>query len=141
MSQNRDQDVAARRRNRQCVRALNGQMCHLEHQRMESHSVPDGTETYTDSEGRTHTRTRYTTVQVLMHYHNGTMSVGANSSKKMAAGFKASLRYTDGHGVATAPHTGQKHQIHNRWGWALSMHAFLAPTTLSCCDVVAKPPV
>ena len=80
---------------------------------METHSVPDGTETYTDSEGNSQTRTRYSSVQVEMHYHNGTLQVGANSNKRMAAGFSPSIHYTDGHGVAIAPHTGKHHNITN----------------------------
>lgn len=120
VNQNRDPDVVARRRNRQAVRALNGQMCHLEHQRMETHTVPDGTETYTDSEGHTHTRQKYASVQVLMHYHNGRMSVAGNSSKRMAPGFKAALHYSDGHGVAVAPSTGQHHNITNSYTMPMS---------------------
>ena len=120
VNMNRDPDVVARRRNRQAVRALHGQMCRLEHQRDEMHSVPDGTETYTDSEGNQHTRTRYTTVSVRMSYTNGRMSVSANSDKQMAAGFKAALHYSDGQGVAIAPHTGQHHTIHNSYTMPMS---------------------
>ena len=92
---------------------MSGQMVHLEHTQIETHTVPDGTETYTDSEGNTQTRQRTTAVQVEMHYHNGTLRVDANSKKRMAAGFNPSIFYTDGHGIAVAPHTGKQHNITN----------------------------
>jgi hypothetical protein len=61
--------------------------------------VEDGTETYRDSEGKTHTRTVHSTVQVLMHYHNGRLSLtNSDSANPWAAGFNACINYSDGHG-------------------------------------------
>jgi len=117
VNQNRDPDIVVRRNNRRICRALalTGEQVYYPHQRTESHSVPDGTETYTDSEGKTHTRTRYTTVQVLMTYTNGVMRVTGKNKKAYARGFYATLSFSDGHGVAIAPHTGKHHQIRNSY--------------------------
>jgi hypothetical protein len=113
VKKNKSPEIQRKVKLRRKLRAMAGQMVHLEHTQMESHSVEDGQETYTDGEGNTQTKTRYTTVQVEMSYHNGTLSVGANNSKPMAPGFKPSIYYTDGHGVAIAPHTGEHKTIHN----------------------------
>ena len=116
VEQNRNPDIVSRRNNRRIMRglALTKHAVHNPFTRTEHHSVPDGTETYTDSEGNTHTRTRYTTVPVQMTYTNGVMHVSAKTDKEYSRGFGANLRYTDGHGIAVAPHTGQHHTIHNR---------------------------
>lgn len=44
---------------------------------------------------------------------SGTFGVSTNTKRPMSAGFKASIHYSDGHGVATAPSTGEQHQISN----------------------------
>lgn len=111
VQQNSRPDVLQRRTIRQHLRALSGQLVHLEFDRWETHRVEDGTETYTDSEGHRRTRTRYSSVKVHMFYHNGTLRVAANSNLTMAPGFKVSISYSDGHGTCTAPHTGELKHI------------------------------
>eukprot|EP01138_Halocafeteria_seosinensis_P005902 gb/GECG01006034.1/.p1 GENE.gb/GECG01006034.1/~~gb/GECG01006034.1/.p1 ORF type:complete len:667 (+),score=120.18 gb/GECG01006034.1/:1-2001(+) len=80
-------------------------------QRWEQHRVPDGTETYKDSKGNTHTRQKYATVNVLITYSKGHLAIGMNYDLEMQSGFKLTLKLTDGTGVAVAPSTGQRHTI------------------------------
>ena len=80
--------------------------------RIETHSIPDGTETTRDAEGNTVTKQRFANVQVEMRYTSGVVRVKANRNKDMAAGFNASINYNDGVGHARAPHTGQMHEVH-----------------------------
>ena len=94
------------------IRALAGCTVHFEITRTETHTIPDGTETTKDAEGNTVTKQRMTAVQVQMYYHRGTVRVGANRNKPYSAGFSASINYSDGHGRARAPHTGQVHEVH-----------------------------
>jgi len=94
------------------LRALSGCTVRFEFTRMETHSIPDGTETSKDAEGNTVTKQRFANVQVRMHYTQGTLRVGANTKKDWAAGFKVSVSFSDGHGRARAPHTGQMHDVH-----------------------------
>jgi hypothetical protein len=111
VQRNQDPEISRRRFVRRQLRALDGQLVHLEHEQWETRTVEDGTETYKDSDGNTRTRTRYSSVKVLMHYHNGTISVVAKEKLPYSRGFTASIHYTDGHGVAVAPHTGQHHNV------------------------------
>jgi hypothetical protein len=48
-----------------------------------------------------------------MTYTNGTFGVAANRKRDMADGFRCSLHYEDGHGIAVAPHTGEHVQVTN----------------------------
>lgn len=109
---NQREDIVQRRQRRVMLRALSGQKVHLEHVQMETHTVPDGMEEYKDSEGNTQTRQRMTAVSVEMHYSDGVLSVKSNKEHvAWAAGFHASIHYTDGRGEAIAPHTGQRHVV------------------------------
>eukprot|EP01138_Halocafeteria_seosinensis_P014364 gb/GECG01014665.1/.p1 GENE.gb/GECG01014665.1/~~gb/GECG01014665.1/.p1 ORF type:complete len:1030 (+),score=149.10 gb/GECG01014665.1/:1-3090(+) len=119
LEQNDDEEIQRRRNVREKLRGLCAPdlgpgpelTYHLE--RWEQHQVPDGTEEYKDAEGNTQTRTKYATVDVFMTYSKGNVSIGMNSDLPMQAGFKFGLNLTDGHGVATAPSTGEEHTIHN----------------------------
>lgn len=115
VAQNTSPGIVERRNNRRVCRGLQVTGAYVSNPftRMESHTVEDGQEHYTDSEGRSHTRTRYTSVQVLMSYTQGKMNVKTTGGSAYARGFKASLHYTDGSGTAIAPHTGQAHHITN----------------------------
>lgn len=75
-------------------------------QRTERHSVPDGWETYKDSQGKTRRRRRYSMVNVLMTYTRGTVHITGNYDLEMAAGFNFVLHLTDGTGVGVGPRTG-----------------------------------
>lgn len=94
------------------VRALAGCQVHFPITRIETHSIPDGTETTRDAEGNTVTKQRFANVQVEMRYTSGTVRVKGNKNKEWAAGFNASINYNDGIGHARAPHTGQMHEVH-----------------------------
>lgn len=50
---------------------------------------------------------RLSRVSVRVHFERGTLRVKANTSKRYAAGFEASISYSDGRGQAVAPNTGQ----------------------------------
>ncbi|MCV5232685.1 hypothetical protein OFC56_36565, partial [Escherichia coli] len=71
--------------------------------------------TVSDGSGgtRTETRTRYSKVQVLMRYSKGRFRVGTSRADVLSEGFRPSLHLTDGYGIAVAPHTGKRHEIHN----------------------------
>lgn len=128
VAKNQSEDIRARRHIRRIIRALHGQQVHNPFQQMETHTVRDGTESVqvTDDEGNTHTeeRPRFTAVQVLMTYTNGTMNVSANTDKPYSAGFKVSLVYSDGHGIAVAPHTGENIPVTNSYTMAGSDERF-----------------
>ena len=111
----RDPEIMRRKHVRHQLRAaamVDGTL-HLEFERWEKRTVEDGTETYRDSEGNTKTRTVYSTIDVLMHYHNGRVGVGAKDKKKMARGFDVTMTYNDGHGEARKPRTGQMAHFSN----------------------------
>jgi hypothetical protein len=118
LEENDDEEIQRRKEVREKLRGLCGPdlgpgpelTYHLE--RWEQHQVPDGTEEYKDSEGNTQTRQKYATVDVYMTYSKGHVSIGMNYDLAMQAGFKFGLNLTDGHGVATAPSTGEEHEIH-----------------------------
>lgn len=84
-----------------------------QYQRWERHRVPDGRETYRDSKGKTKTRFKSATVNVLMSYTKGKLSIEKNYDLDMQSGFDLSIKLTDGKGVAVAPSTGQRHNITN----------------------------
>ena len=66
------------------------------------------------SQGNKQTRTVYSTINVLMKYNHGYLSVTSNFPKLvMQAGFKLSLYLDDGYGTGTAPRTGQTKHINN----------------------------
>lgn len=118
VTKNMDPIVCAKRENRLMLRCLHGKTVHLEYQCYETHSVPDGHETYRDNEGNERTRPRMSSVSVLMSYHCGTFAIANNKSSdcmnpkhEWSAGFKPTLHYEDGHGVAIAPHTGASHNV------------------------------
>lgn len=113
VARNTDPEIQRRRGVRKALRALEGELVYCPLDRMETHSVEDGTETYTDKDGHRKSRTRYSNVQVLMHYTNGRMGIGrASKGGEAAQGFSPVLHYSDGQGQARAPHTGQMKQIH-----------------------------
>ena len=115
VQRNRDPEIMRRKHVRVQLRAaaLSGEKMHLEFDRVEKRTVPDGTETYRDSDGNTKTRTVYSTIDVHMFYHNGTVGVAAVDSKPMARGFNATVSYNDGHGRARKPRTGQMAEFTN----------------------------
>jgi hypothetical protein len=116
-ARNQDPEIQRRRQIRHQLRALKGQLVHLEHQAHVNKTVEDGTETHqvrqADGSTKSETKTRYSTITVLMHYHRGTLNVGANKDMEFAAGFKPSIHYADGHGEGRAPHTGKVHHFQN----------------------------
>mmetsp|Transcript_77 Transcript_77/g.148 ORF Transcript_77/g.148 Transcript_77/m.148 type:complete len:945 (+) Transcript_77:2-2836(+) len=109
-------DIAAKRENRLKFRALSQAQTafRLPFSQMETETVPDGTETYRDSEGKTQTRTVYSTVTFECFYTNGTVSVAANTNKEMAPGFNCTMLYCDGYGDGIKPRTGQPFHFANR---------------------------
>jgi hypothetical protein len=116
VARNRDPEIMRRKSVRLQLRAaaLYGEKLHLEFDRIEKRTVPDGTETYRDSDGNTKTRTVYSTIDVHMFYHNGVAGVSAVDSKAMARGFNATFRYNDGHGRARKPRTGEMAEFANQ---------------------------
>ena len=115
VQRNKDAEIMRRKTVRIQLRAaaLSGEQMHLEFDRIEKRTVPDGTETYRDSDGNTKTRTVYSTIDVHMFYHNGRVGVGAVDDKPMARGFKATMSYNDGHGRARKPRTGEMAEFTN----------------------------
>jgi hypothetical protein len=113
VARNVDPEVQRRRGVRKSLRALEGELVYCPFQRMETHTVEDGTESYKDSNGKTHHRTRHSSVQVLMSYTNGRVHVAQNAKSKdeFGAGFTVTATFADGHGTARAPHTGQMKHI------------------------------
>lgn len=47
-----------------------------------------------------------------MSYHNGTLNISRKFDGEFSAGFNVSMFFTDGHGIAVAPSTGESHQVH-----------------------------
>lgn len=92
---------------------MNGERVHLEHTQTETHTVPDGFEEVEDEEGNVEKRQVYSSVTVEMSYHNGTLHVGRNGDSEWSAGFSPRVSYSDGHGEATLPRTGEEHQFRN----------------------------
>jgi len=81
--------------------------------RMETRSVADGTDTTTDSKGKKHTKTHYSTIQIEMHYTKGNIELKVANNLSHAAGFDAYQHYHDGHGQARKPRTGQMYTESN----------------------------
>jgi hypothetical protein len=111
--------IVAKRGLRQKLRVLSAQATsiHFPFTRQEQATVEDGTITRTDSEGKTHTETRYSTVTFTCYYTCGVIHVatkGDANKRIMAEGFDVSMTYRDGHGDAVAPHTQQVHHLQNR---------------------------
>ena len=104
-----DPSVKEKVRNRRILRALASQPLPVTNvfTRWESRHVPDGTESHTDSKGKSHTKTHYSTISIQMHYTKGYVQVKANSDLSYSAGFVATQVYHDGHGSAIKPRTGQ----------------------------------
>eukprot|EP00605_Chrysophyceae_sp_TOSAG23-4_P002982 GSChrysophyteH1.ASY1.ANO1.3285.1 assembled CDS len=73
----------------------------------EKRTVSDGTETTTDSDGHTHTKTVYSTIDIEIFYTLGRVHVLANSQLSHAPGFNATINYGDGYGQARKPRTGE----------------------------------
>ncbi|KAG7388239.1 hypothetical protein PHYPSEUDO_012897 [Phytophthora pseudosyringae] len=124
--------IVAKRDLRQKLRALSVQATniHFPFTRQEQATVEDGTVTRTDSEGKTHTETRYSTVTFTCHYTCGVIHVaskGDASKRVMAEGFDVSMTYRDGHGDAVAPHTGKVHHLQNRVAIMGPGHVGLTP--------------
>ena len=63
-ARNSDAEIQRRRAVRKSLRAVIGATLYNPFERWETHKVEDGTETYKDSNGNSHTRTRYSSVQV-----------------------------------------------------------------------------
>jgi len=117
---NRSSEIVHKRTTRQKLRCLsrwNGEI-NFPFSRIETETVRDGTktETYTDNDGNEQTREvpNYSTVRFTCYYTNGRINVGANTERKMAAGFIVTMSYYDGHGSAVLPKTGQTHHFSNR---------------------------
>ena len=72
LDKQRESEVAEARQLRKHLRALNGRECKLGITRQETHSIPDGYETHTDSNGNTSTTRRYATVTIDVTYDSGT---------------------------------------------------------------------
>jgi len=81
--------------------------------RWETRTVADGTDTTTDSKGKTHTKTHYSTIQIEMHYTKGNITLKVANELSHAAGFDASQVYHDGHGSARKPRTGSMYTESN----------------------------
>ncbi|KAG4042929.1 hypothetical protein PC123_g21591 [Phytophthora cactorum] len=111
--------IVAKRDLRQKLRVLSAQATNIDFpfSRQEQATVEDGTVTRTDSEGNSHTETRYSTVSFTCYYTYGVIHVatkGDTSKRIMAEGFDVTMTYRDGHGDAVAPHTGKVHHLQNR---------------------------
>ena len=78
-------------------------------QRMESRTVADGTDSYTDSEGKRHTKTHYSTINILMTYTLCYVGIKVNTELSHSAGFEVGIHYKDGSGAARKPRTGEMH--------------------------------
>ena len=114
-------DIAARRERRRKFRALSAEKCkvHFQFTREEVDHVPDGThqETYTDSEGKSHTKTvqDYSDVHIMITYTYGVVDVASNYPEKtMATGFVATMSYADGTGDAIKPRTKEPYHVRDR---------------------------
>lgn len=151
-------DIKERRGNRRSFRALSASKIHIEwpFNRIETiHHVPDGThtETHTDKDGNTHTRTvqDYSDIDVMIYYTNGQVQVDSNNAKKeMAAGYLCRMAYADGYGDAIKPKTGEPFHVENRqaimqqdhmgisdnWKTSDKMHTFLHKT--ECETAIAQ---
>lgn len=112
--------IQKKREVRQKIRCLGrwGGLIHKPFVREESESVPDGTESYTetDSQGRTHrkTRTVYSRVYFDCHYTQGQILVSGQTDKVMSAGFDVTMNYRDGAGSAVTPRTHRHVDFHDR---------------------------
>jgi hypothetical protein len=115
-------DIKGRRVNRRSFRAIAASKIHVNYpfNRIETiHHVPDGThtETSTDKDGNTHTRTvqDYSDIDVMIYYKNGVVTVDSNNNdKEMASGFLCRMHYADGHGDAIKPRTKEPFHVENR---------------------------
>lgn len=120
LDQNEDEEIRRRKLVRQKLRGLcdddlgYGPELTYHLQRWETHEVPDGTRTYRDNDGKERTEQLYSTVQVLMTYSKGKLSIGMNYDLPMQAGFNFQLNLTDGEGEVTAPRTGEHRTVRNR---------------------------
>ena len=113
--QNRE-DIVARRGVRKKLRALaaDGGFFSLPFSRVEQKRVEDGTRTVTDSDGKSHQETVYSTISVTMYYTMGSVFVESNNDNlPMQAGFKCGMQYNDGYGQGVAPRTGQTKHFKN----------------------------
>ena len=130
---NRAPDVVAQRALRADLRALSlsGALLALEHDEWRTYTVPDGThtETTTDSDGNTTTRTvqDYSDVQVHLFFHRGVIGVAGETDTEMAAGFALTMTFHDGHGDAIKPRTREPLHIRDE------------TTTLSADDLGLSP--
>ncbi|KAG3149817.1 hypothetical protein PI126_g11839 [Phytophthora idaei] len=111
--------IVAKRDLRQKLRVLSAQATNIDFpfSRQEQATVEDGTVTRTDSEGNSHTETRYSTVSFTCYHTYGVIHVatkGDTNKRIMAEGFDVTMTYRDGHGDAVAPHTGKVHHLQNR---------------------------
>ncbi|KAL8006962.1 hypothetical protein Plhal703r1_c05g0030381 [Plasmopara halstedii] len=119
LSLNFSSRILAKRALRQKLRVLSTKATavNFPFTRQEQVTVDDGTITRTDSEGNTHTETRYSTVTFTCSYTCGVLHVttrGDNSKRIMAEGFDVTMSYRDGRGDAVAPHTKKVHHLENR---------------------------
>ena len=113
---NQTADVQRRRRNRERLRSASyaGTRLHLHHTERRSYTLPDGTETYKDSNGNTQTRTVYSTITVTLTFERCAVLLQSADSKRMARGFAWDVRFSDGHGSGVLPRTGQRKDFHNQ---------------------------
>jgi len=113
--QNRE-DIVARRGVRQKLRALAADegLFSLPFSRVEQKRVEDGTRTVTDSDGKSHQETVYSTISVTIYYTMGKVFVESNNDDlPMQAGFKCGMQYNDGYGQGVAPRTGKTKHFNN----------------------------
>ena len=82
--------------------------------RMETRTVADGTDTYKDSDGKSHTKTHYSTISINMYYTIGNVELSVNTPLSHSAGFDCTLVYRDGYGEARKPRTGEMHHEVNQ---------------------------
>ena len=112
-------EIVAKKGVRRNLRCISRKKCliHWPFTQTEVHHVPDGThtETYTDANGNVQTKVvqDYSDVSIEMHYTNGVITIGANTDKLQAAGFKFSMDYNDGYGHAIKPRTKESYDPKN----------------------------
>lgn len=78
--------------------------------RPEGRRVPDGTESYTGSDGKRQTRTVYSNITIDMHYSKCKFQLLVNDDISHSSGFDLALLYGDGYGKAKKPRTGDMYR-------------------------------
>ncbi len=112
---NKTPDVQRRRGVRECLRSASygGIKLHLHHTERRSYTLPDGTETYTDSNGNKQTRTVYSTITVTLTFKRCSVNIRQADAKQMSRGFDWNVAFADGSGSGVLPRTGQRKYFNN----------------------------